>query len=164
VSYIVVKTFENESDAASAHKFLVNSNLIDLNDVAIVERNLEGKVQIKNETYRGEEVGVVGGGLLGALIGGIIFPVGGIVIGSIAGGLISRFVSHPIDKDFIKDVAEHLKPGSSALFVIVRGDTPDSTLDAMKTYQGKVHYTSMPEESEAALRSAMSSLGNPLEE
>jgi uncharacterized membrane protein len=160
MSYIVVTIFDREDDAGNVHDFLRDSNLIDLNDSAVIHKDLDGKVHIKNETYLGKRVGAVGGGALGLLIGGLIFPVGGLVIGAIAGGLLGKKVSPDIDKGFVKEVSEQLSPGSSAIFIIVREDTPDDALETMKQYKGKLYYTSLPTEAEAQLRQAMSGLGD----
>lgn len=160
MSYIVVTIFDREDDASNVHDFLRDSNLIDLNDSAVIHKDQDGKVHIKNETYLGKRVGAIGGGALGLLIGGLIFPVGGLVIGALAGGLLSKKISPDIDKEFVKDVSEQLSPGSSAIFVIVREDTPDDALETMKQYKGKLYYTSLPTEAEAQLRQAMSGMGD----
>ena len=160
MSYIVVNIFDREDDASNVHDFLRDSNLIDLNDSAVIHKDQDGKVHIKNETYLGKRVGAIGGGALGLLIGGLIFPVGGLVIGALAGGLLGKKVSPDIDKDFVKDVSEQLSPGSSAIFIIVRDETPDVALETMKQYKGKQYYTSLPDETETQLRQAMSGLGD----
>lgn len=160
MSYIVVTIFDHEDDAGNVHDFLRDSNLIDLNDSAVVHKDQDGKIHIKNETYLGKRVGAIGGGALGLLIGGIIFPVGGLVIGALAGRWLGKKVSPDIDKGFVKEVSEELSPGSSAIFVIVRADTPDDVLEKMKQYKGKLYYTSLPDETEAQLRQAMSGLGD----
>lgn len=165
MSYIVVSVFDHEDDAGNVHNFLRDANLIDLNDSAVVYKDKGGKVHIKNETYLGKQVGTLGGGMLGLLIGGVLFPVGGLVIGAVAGRLIGKKVSADIDQGFIKDVTSRLSPGNSALFVIVRGDTPQDALDTMKKYEGDVYYTSVPAETETQLRQALSGFeGKPLEE
>ena len=160
MSYIVVNIFDREDDASNVHDFLRDSNLIDLNDSAVIHKDQDSKVHIKNETYLGKRVGAIGGGALGLLIGGLIFPVGGLVIGALAGGLLGKKVSPDIDKDFVKDVSEQLSPGSSAIFIIVRDETPDVALETMKQYKGKLYYTSLPDETETQLRQAMSGMGD----
>ena len=160
MSYIIVTIFDHETDAGNVHDFLCDSNLIDLNDSAVVHKDQDGKVHIKNETYLGKRIGAVGGGALGLLIGGLIFPVGGLVIGALAGGFLGKKISPDIDKDFVKHVSAELSPGSSALFIIVRADTPDNVLETMKQYKGKLYYTSLPDETEAQLRQAVSGLGD----
>ena len=165
MSYIIVSIFDHEDDAGNVHNFLRDSNLIDLNDSAIVYKDEDGKVHIKNETYMGKRVGTLGGGLLGLLIGGVLFPVGGLVIGAVAGRLIGKKISADIGQDFIKDVSSRLSPGNSALFIIVRGEAPRDALDTMKKYEGDVYYTSIPAETETQLKQALSGLeGKSLEE
>ena len=96
----------------------------------------------------GKRVGTIGGGLLGLLIG------------ALAGSLLRKKNSPEIDKGFVEDVSEQLSPGSSAIFIIVQEDTPDNALETMKQYNGKLYYTSLPKETKAQLRQAMSGLGD----
>lgn len=162
MSYIVVKIFDHEEDAARVHDFLKTANLVDLNDAAVVHKDERGKIHIKNETYMGRNVGAVGGGLLSLIIGGLIFPLGGVLIAGALGGLIGKLLSPAIDQKFVKDISSGLGPGTSALFIIVRGETPDKALEGMKDYDGRVHYTSFPDDSESELRNALSGVGHDL--
>lgn len=158
MSYIVVNIFDHENDASGVHDYLREANLIDLNDSAVVHKDHDGKVHIKNETYLGKRIGIIGGGALGLLIAGVMFPVAGLALGALAGGLLGKKVSQEIDSKFVKDVSEQLTPGSSALFIIVRSETPDETLETMKKYKGKLYYTALPAETEEKLRQAISGL------
>ena len=47
MSYIVVNIFDREDDASNVHDFLRDSNLIDLNDSAIIHKDKDGKVHMK---------------------------------------------------------------------------------------------------------------------
>jgi uncharacterized membrane protein len=122
MSNILVITFEDEDQAVSVLKSLKNlehQNLLNLNDAAVIVKDAEGKVEIKNMTESGVKIGAVGGGALGLMIGSIMFPVVGTVIGAAAGALIGKTFQTGVDKKFIKEVTEALTPGSSAILFIV---------------------------------------------
>jgi uncharacterized membrane protein len=61
-----------------------------------------------------------------------------------------------INDDFMKDLAATMKPGSSALFVLVRSMTPDKVLEELQGTGGTVLKTSLSHEDEAKLQAALS--------
>jgi len=99
--------------------------------------------------------GALSGASWGLLIGLIFFaPISGLAIGAIAGALAGRFSDYGIDDRFIKEVAENVRPGNSAIFLLVKKMTPDKVVDAIKEYGGHVIRTSLSETEEANLRDA----------
>ncbi len=155
MSNLIVMTFDNAEEAGKVRETLRSaqrSDLINLDDSAVVVKDEEGKVHVKNELDRGVKIGAVGGGLLGLLIGSIFFPIGGIVLGAIAGGLIGASTDLGIQSKFVKQVGEDLTPGTSALFIVVRDANPNAAIAALKPYKGKVYHTSLPPEAEEELR------------
>ena len=157
MSNLIVITFDNEDEAGKVREALKEQAAnINLDDSAVVVKDAEGEVHVKNEVDRGVAVGAVGGGALGLLIGGLLFPVGGLVLGALAGALVGKMLDMGVDKKFVEDVSEHLQPGTSALFVIVREANPNVALAALRPYKGKVIQTSLPPEAEAELRRILS--------
>jgi uncharacterized membrane protein len=57
----------------------------------------------------------------------------------------------------MKDLAQSRKPGTSALFVLIRKATADKVLAGLKDFtgKGKVYQTSLNKDDEAALRDAL---------
>ena len=157
MSNLVVITFDNEEEAGKVRETLKSQSAnISLDDSAVVVKDAEGEIHVKNEVDRGVAVGALGGGALGLLIGGLLFPVGGLVLGALGGALVGKMLDMGVDKKFVDDVSEHLQPGTSALFVIVREANPNVALAALRPYKGKVIQTSLPPEAEAELRRILS--------
>jgi uncharacterized membrane protein len=159
MSNLVVVTFDNTEEADQVRETLRSaqrSDYLSLDDSAVIVKDEEGKIHVKNEMDRGVKIGAVGGGLLGLLIGGIIFPVAGLLVGALAGGLIGKTADLGVDQKFVKDVSEALQPGTSALFFIVREANPDVAIAALKPYKGEVYQTSFPPEAEKELRRILS--------
>ncbi len=155
MSYLVVITFDNAEEAGKVRETLRSaqrSDYLSLDDSAIVVKDEDGKIHVKNEMDRGVKIGAVGGGLLGLVIGSIIFPVGGLLIGALAGALIGKSGDLGIEQEFVDEVSEDLQPGTSAIFFIIRGADPEVAMAALRPYKGKVRQTSLPPEAEEELR------------
>jgi uncharacterized membrane protein len=125
-------------------------NLVD--DSAVIVKDQEGKIHVKNETDRGVVVGAVGGGMLGLLIGSILFPFAGLIGGALVGAVVGKMADLGVDQRFVHEVGAALKPDSSAIFVMVREANAAAAISALKPYRGQVYHTSLPGETEQALR------------
>ena len=156
MSEIIVITFDNMDEAGEVLESLKKaqrSDYLSLDDTAVIVKDEEGKIHVKNEMDRGVKIGIIGGGLLGLLVGGILFPVAGLLMGGAAGGLIGKLADTGVDKKFVDDVSEAMPPGSSAIFFIVRSAYPDAAFAALKPYKGKIFHTSLSTQAEENLRS-----------
>jgi uncharacterized membrane protein len=153
MSYLIAVTFNNEEEAGQVRETLrkeERSGYINLNDSAVVVRDSDGKLHVKDELDRGVKTGAVGGSLLGLLIGGIIFPGVGLILGGLVGAGFGALLHRGIDKKFIKEVEESMEPGSSAIFFISRDDRPDAAIASLRPYKGKIYSTTLSEEDEEA--------------
>ena len=131
---------------------LQREHLIDLEDAAIVIRNKEGKVRIK-QTQELTAAGALSGGFWGLLFGFIFFnPLLGWAVGAVAGAVSGALSDIGIDDNFIREVGSTIEPGTSAIFVLVRSATPDKVLEDLSKFEGKVLKTSLSKEDEAKLQ------------
>jgi uncharacterized membrane protein len=132
-------------------------HLIDLEDSVVVVRNEKGKTKLDQATNL-TSAGAIGGGFWGMLIGLIFLnPLLGAALGATAGALSAKFTDIGLSNQMMKDIASSFKPGSSALFVLVRRATPDKVLAGLKEFsgRGKVFQTSLNKDDEATLREAL---------
>ncbi len=87
------------------------------------------------------------------------YSMAGLLIGAAAGAgagaLSGALGDYGIDDDFIKSLGEQIGPDSSALFVLLRKVTLDKVVPDLGKYEGTVLKTSLSNEQEQELRSAL---------
>ncbi len=158
MSYLIVTVYDDPDEAMQVRESVSKQEkggYISLDDFAVVVKDENGKIHVKNQVDRGAKVGAVGGGFLGLLIGGLLFPFAGLLIGAVGGAVVGHFMDKGVDQDFVKDVSQELKPGGSALFIISRDPDPSQVIATLQMYKGKVYQTTLDSESEEALRRGM---------
>lgn len=158
MSYLIAVVFDNIEEASQVRETLrqgEKGGYLSLDDSAIVVRDEDGKLHIKNEVDRGVKVGALWGSLIGLLLSGLFFPVFGLVLGALGGAGIGKMVGDHVSQDFVKEVGQEMTPGSSAIFFIFRQDDVNAAIAAMRPYQGKVIQTSISEEAEESLRNEL---------
>jgi len=129
--------------------------LVDLEDAVVAVKKGDGKVKL-NQMYHLAASGAVGGGFWGMLIGLIFLnPILGAVVGAGAGATAGALSDVGINDDFMKKLAEQLKPDTSVLFVLIRKMTADKVLDELKGTGGKVLQTSLSHDDETKLQAAL---------
>ena len=170
MSEFIVVAFEDtgRADAVLAKlKRLQNEYLIDLEDAVVAVREADGKVDLK-QSVNLVALGAASSGLYGAFFGGLIGllflnPLAGFAIGSAVGagsGALSGSLSdYGINDDLIREIADTIKPDSSALFLLVRKAQPEKVIAELQPLGGKVIRSSLSPENEAKLQKAISDLG-----
>lgn len=160
MSDLVVAVFDNELKAEEVRLDLRKKeaeHLADLEDAVVLVRTREGKVKFHHMSHF-TVGGVLTGGVLGSLLGVLllnpVFAVLGLAAGVVVGG-ISGAMSHVgIDEDFMKNLADHLKPGTSALCILVK-DHLGAVLEEVRTFRGKILHTPLLHTDEAKLKAAL---------
>jgi len=158
MSHLIVVAFDDPDQAGQVRETLAkgeHGGYISLDDSAVLVKDAEGKVHIKNELDRGVKIGAVGGGLLGLLIGAIFFPLGAMLMGALGGAVVGSLLDMGVSKSFVKEVSEALNPNSSAIFLIVRDASPDYAIAAMRQFNGRIIQTTLDESAEENLRDAL---------
>jgi len=101
---------------------LTSKKHLDLEDAAIVHKDDQSRVRIVQTKDINPSQGAMSGAWWGALAGLLVggqFLVGA-ALGAAAGGLFAKLRDLGIDDDEMKQMAEHLQPGESAIFFLVR--------------------------------------------
>lgn len=157
MSQLLVITFtarETAGQAAERLKSISKTNVASIQDMAVVEKDADGKIQVHHGIDTTTASGAIGGGVLGLLLGLVFFPIGGLLIGAAAGAFIGRSLHHNVDKKLIEDVTNDLGSDSSAVFVVGDGN-PSAVVGALEPFKGKVYQTTVDSETEAQLQVAL---------
>jgi uncharacterized membrane protein len=130
--------------------------IIQAEQVAAISRDLEGKYHVHTNHGSGAGVGAWWGGFWGFLFGLLFFiPFAGLALGAGMGALFGHFGDKGIDKAFQQQVRDYVKPGTSALFLVIEQATPDKAIAAMQQYGGTVIRTSLSDEDTKRLQDAL---------
>jgi uncharacterized membrane protein len=157
MNQLIVVAFDHFDDARDAMKqlrALEHEGKIRFEDTAIVERDPDGTAHVKNEVSGTTETAAVIGAVVGGLLA-FVFPLAGIAIGAALGALVGRSLDSGVSDQFVDEVKETLRPGRSALFLVVKESDADATLAALRPFSGDVIQTTLPTETEEALRQAL---------
>lgn len=155
---LIVVAYDTEFKAQEVRlEFLKmqKSYLVSLEDAVIVEKKQDGKVKL-HQMYNLTARGAVGGGFWGTLIGLIFLnPLLGLVVGAGAGAVAGALSDVGINDAFMKQLAEKLTPGTSALFLLVDSTLTDKVLDELRGTGGTVLQTSLSTEDDAKLQAVL---------
>jgi uncharacterized membrane protein len=158
MSSLVVISFDSPDEAAAVLAKLreqAKYGNISFEDTAVVSKELDGKVHVKNDVADSTMTSTAVGALLGLLLGMFMFPVAGILLGAGGGALIARMRNLGVDGEFVKEVANALQPGTSALFVVVHEANPDIVRAVLEDHPGKLLHTTLSSEAEENLIKAL---------
>jgi uncharacterized membrane protein len=131
--------------------------IIQADQVAAIYRDVEGKYHV-HTTHGGASAGggAAWGGFWGLLFGVLFFiPFAGLALGAGMGALFGHLGAKGIDQAFQQQVRDYVKPGTSALFLVIEQVTPDKAVAALQQYGGTVIKTSLSEEDTKKLQDAL---------
>jgi uncharacterized membrane protein len=144
---------ETTADEAAAEAYRLAKDLIIQPDaIAVIIRKRDGSYQV-HTNHGGGGAGAIWGSFWGFLFGLLFFiPVLGMAVGAGMGALMGHLTKSTIDNQFKEQVRDMLRPGTSALFLMLEKVTPDKAIEAMRQYGGTVLKTSLSKEDEQALQ------------
>lgn len=143
---------------------LNDSWAIDLQDAVAAYRTDDGQLRIDQSVAptrgQGADMGVLVGGMLGALVaapftGGLSVAAAGTAVGATAAatGLAGAAAgaedatdwkkNYGITDDFVGQVGKLIAPGNSAVFAIIRTVSPDLVAERFRGYGGKILTTTL---------------------
>jgi len=157
MNQLIVIAFDHFDDARSALRSLRSleaGGRIRFEDTALIERDPDGTAHVKNEVSGTTETATLVGAVIGGLVG-FLFPVVGAAIGAAAGAAVGAALRTGVEPAFVDEVKETLRPGRSALFLVIKESDLDATLGALRQFRGDVIQSTLSSEAEEALRSAL---------
>jgi uncharacterized membrane protein len=156
---------ETTATAASLEAQRLSKDLIIQPDaIAAIIRDREGRFHVTTNHH------AVGGGATWGMFWGLLFgmlffiPFLGMAVGAGLGALMGKMTKGAINKEFQDQVRDMLKPGTSALFLVVEQVTPDKAVEGLAQFGGTVLKSSLPKETEAQLQEALHGRGKTDEE
>ena len=142
--------------AAEEARRLAKDLIIQPDAIATIVCDREGKYHVstsQNPVGAGATWGMFWGLLFGLLF---FVPVLGVAVGAGLGALIGKIEKSGTDKEFQQQVRDMLKPGTSALFMVLVKVTPDKAVEALSKYRGTVLKSSLSKQAEQELQQALS--------
>jgi uncharacterized membrane protein len=158
MSHVLAITFEDENQGPAVMrtiKSLREMGQLKIDDAAVIVKDAEGKVKIDNMVESGVKQGALAGGFIGLLLASIFFPVAGLALGAAGGALIGKTLNTGLDKKFINDVQDSLKPGNSGILFIVRNENVGLLITALEPYKGNIFQSSFDSEAEEELKKSL---------
>jgi uncharacterized membrane protein len=157
MSDLIVMSFNSVATAEEVRdeiRGLQKQGLISVTDAAVISKDADGKINVHNEVSRETKVGAGVGAVMGALLT-FVFPVAGIVVGTAAGAAVGALIGNGVDKKFVEDVQNQLAPGSSALFIVLKGGNHAAIRGVIEPYEGTLLQTTFDSDFENELRRAL---------
>jgi uncharacterized membrane protein len=155
---LVAIGYPDETTAAAAAQraeVLADELVIQPDAIAVVRRDANGKFH--TTTSHHPVLGGTSWGMFWGFLFGLLFfvPFLGMAVGAGLGALMGKVEKTGIDRQFQQQVREMLKPGTSALFLILEKATPDKAIAAMSQFGGTVLKSSLSERAESELQEAL---------
>jgi uncharacterized membrane protein len=162
MSTLIAVAYPDAETAARVRGELVQAtkeHLLVLEDAVVVEHRPDGKIKL-HQAMSTSGAGAAGGALWGGLIGLLFLaPLFGMAIGAATGAVAGKMTDVGVNDDFMKQLGAKVPPGGAALIMLGHSDAREKVLERVKPYGGEIIQTSLDEEDEERLRSA---LGEPV--
>jgi uncharacterized membrane protein len=141
-TFLLVKAFSEEKKAKEVLKelkHLQKEGVIHIANAAVLSKDAHSETHIM-ET---EDVDAAHGAVFGAIVGGLVGLLGGpvgVVIGATVGlgtgTVAAEFTDSGFNDEYLNELAETLKPSSSAIVALVEETWVDKVKDALAEYEG----------------------------
>jgi len=155
LSVVVFDDLEKAQEARSKLLKLKRAGFVDLEDVVAVVKEEEGAAKISHlHTMAGK--GGLAGSITGLIVGAILLhPILGAAFGAATGATSAALADVGIDDHFVTDLAAKLKPGSSALFALIRSSDSDKLMEEFQGFGGKIIITSVDRQKAEDMQSVL---------
>ncbi len=149
---------EGTAEQARGTAFRLEDELVlRVEQVAVISRDVDGTFHV-HTSHEGIPMagGAVWGGFWGLLFGTLfLIPLAGWAVGAGVGARLGYLKEKGIGEDFQHHVRDHLQPGTSALFLVIKQADPDKAIAALKQYGGTVIKTTLSDADTKKLQDAL---------
>src|SRR5262249_21847533 len=132
---------------------LEQRQLIKLVDAAVVSWPQGSKGPKTRQVFSTERASALGGAFWGFLFGLIFFvPLLGLALGAAAGAIGGALTDVGIDDNFIKQIRDKVKQGTSALFLMTANVVAERVVAELKSLNPELVTSNLSDEQESRLR------------
>lgn len=154
---LIVAAFGDEARAGAVLKdlkTLEKDGVILLVNAAVMVKEDDGKLSIKEtedvSSGKGALFGAVAGGLIG-LLGGPVGVIIGAAAGAATGGVAASKIDMGFPDDTLKELESSLTPGSSAILALIQHQWVDAVVSELEKAGAKIFHQALKEELSAQL-------------
>lgn len=131
---------------------------IRIEDAAIIDKDDNGRIRLRQSKDINPGQGASAGGLYGSLIGLIGGPIGmfaGGALGAAAGGLWGKLRDIGINDDHMKDMGERINAGENLLFLLLERINQDAFVREMRRFDATLFESTAPDSLDARVEEAL---------
>lgn len=157
VMVLVYPEMQIADEVMTTIKDLQGRGLLEIEDACVVIKDSDAKIKI-HQSHNLPLLAAAGGAILGTLVG-LIFtaPYVGALVGATAGVMGGALADVGIDDGFMMNVGHEMKPGNSALFLLLHHITVDKAIPELAKHGGKILHTSFSRMQEDRVRKIFNS-------
>ncbi len=142
-------------EAAQEAERLSHELIVQPDAIASISCSREGTYRVVTNHHQ-VAGGSTWGGFWGLLFGMLFFvPMFGLALGAGLGALMGRLERSGIEREFQEQVRELVRPGTSALFMMVERVTPEQAAAVLGRFGGTIVSSPLSKETEAELQDAL---------
>jgi len=158
MSNIVALLFEDIQGAENMYENVLTwqeQGLIKVLDAVIATRGVGSSIEVKQKNKKTGKYAASGGGI--GLIAGLILggPIGGLAVGATAGAISGHMKQQKLERHFVDDVVEGIRPETSILFLMTDEGDVEGLEAELRPHHAKVLSTTLSAEQEANLRNLL---------
>lgn len=165
--YLIAIVFDKPGRASEVLVNVMNlaqEEVVKLSDAVVITKDASGRGRVQQTVEITPGRGALIGGWLGLFAGLFVGPLA-IAGGAAAGAIYGRLTDRGIDDGWIKQMAEWLEPGGSALLLLCSINDQPALVRELRRYEGNLVTTDLPawirDEVEDALRDHLAESPRP---
>ncbi|MGY6501870.1 MAG: DUF1269 domain-containing protein [Acidimicrobiales bacterium] len=165
--YLIAIVFDKPGRASEVLVNVMNlaqEGAVKLSDAVVLTKGADGRGRVQQTVEITPGRGALIGGWLGLFAGLFVGPLA-IAGGAAAGAIYGRLSDRGIDDGWIKQMAEWLEPGGSALLLLCSINDQPAMVRELRRYEGNLVTTDLPvwirDEVEDALRDHLAEAPRP---